>query len=46
MKKQRTADEAIQEIKKLCKSLGIPSTTNQKPEGTASIHFINKPKEI
>jgi hypothetical protein len=44
MKKPISADEAIKRMKKLCKSLGIPMSTTGK-SGTASIHFINKPKK-
>jgi len=32
-------------IEKLCKKLGIPYSKVQPPNGTASIHFLNKPKK-
>ena len=44
-KQPLSAEEAMNRMEELCKSLGIPSTRNQQPNGTASIHFINKPKK-
>ena len=41
-KKQLTATQAQARIAALCKSLGIPYSQNQKSEGEASIHFLNK----
>ena len=32
-------------IEKLCKELGIPYSKNQRQEGTASVRFMNKPKD-
>jgi len=32
-------------IERLCKELGIPYSKNQRQEGTASVRFMNKPKD-
>ena len=40
-----SASHAQSRMKELCESLGIPYSQNQKAKGTASIHFINKPKK-
>lgn len=32
-------------MEQLCKKLGIPYSKNQRQEGTASVRFMNKPKD-
>ena len=44
-KQPLSAEEAMNRMEAHCKSLGIPYSQNQKAKGTASIHFINKPKK-
>ena len=38
--------EAQETMRKLFEKAGIPYSTNQRQEGTASIHFINKSKKL
>ena len=44
-KQPLSAEEAMNRMEAHCKSLGLNLTRNQQPKGTASIHFINKPKK-
>ena len=44
-KQSVSTDQAIEHMQKLCKSLGIPFSRAGKKSGTASIRFINKPKQ-
>ena len=44
-KTQTSASTNDTSFEELCKKLGIPYSRNQQQSGTASIHFINKPKD-
>lgn len=44
-KKSVSASQAMKIMEEHCKSLGILSTRNQSPNGTASIHITNKSKK-
>lgn len=45
MKKLTSLSRKRETIRKLCEKYGVPYSQDQQQEGTASIHFMGKPKK-